>query len=93
MQDNSPHVGLSTSFSLRKQPESVDNEGIYFDGVIPESLITANAPQNYWDPKSVKKLLYSEPATLFLVCSEMSSVSVTFTFISFTVYCVQKWLS
>ena len=93
MQDKSPHVGLSTSFSLRKQPESVDNEDIYFDGIIPESLITANAPQNYWDPKSVNKLLYSEPATLFLVCSEMSSISVTFTLISFTVYYVQRWLS
>ena len=63
---------------------------IYCGGVIPEPFITANAPRNYWDPSSVNKLLYSEPAILCLVCSEMSSIFVTFTFIFVTVYYLQR---
>lgn len=63
---------------------------IYCGGVVPESFNTANAPQDCWDPNSVNKLLYSEPAILFLVCSEMSSISVTFTFVFVTVYYVQR---
>lgn len=53
----------------------MEMEAIYFDGTTPESFITANTPQNYWDPNTVDKLLHSEPATLFLACSDMNSVS------------------
>lgn len=60
-------------------------EAIYFDGITPESFITANTPQNCWDQILLISYYVLNLLPYFQHAIKMNSVSVTLILVFFSV--------